>query len=114
MQFELILIIFCIYNVKSEAKNATIDVCPPEKKFCLNGGKCRVINKQDIVCACLPGYSGLFCEIAPGTTSTTSATQTVKPVALENCPSNANICLNSGKCLIFNWDRVWKMVLLVY
>lgn len=31
------------------------------KSLCLNGGRCQV-NNHTIQCACLPGFTGLFCE----------------------------------------------------
>ncbi|KAK3917193.1 CUB and sushi domain-containing protein 2 [Frankliniella fusca] len=39
--------------------------CRDDPAICKNGGTCKSLGTESIVCACLDGYSGAFCEIPP-------------------------------------------------
>jgi len=101
-----------------------LNVCAPG--ICLNGGTCYQITYSLALCACPPGYSGVYCNIAPSfitpvtvapvtltpTTSgpitittaapVTATTVTVAPVTTTAAPAtfcSANPCMNGGLCV---------------
>ncbi len=34
---------------------------------CQNDAVCSLINNEEVLCSCTPGYSGLYCEIGKST-----------------------------------------------
>ena len=61
---KLFIFFFCIYNVKSQLTTTapTVTVCQINN-VCKNNGTCLVINNQDIICTCQPGFTGRLIQI---------------------------------------------------
>lgn len=87
-----------------------LNVCAPG--ICLNGGTCYQITYALALCACPPGFSGVYCNIGGSVvtvnpitsipTTTTAAPITVVPVTVTAAPVSfctTNPCLNGGACV---------------
>jgi hypothetical protein len=87
---KLLVLIFCIYNVKSQitfaplstgtttvsirqtttivafgtlstaSTAAPISACPTTLNYCKNGASCSLLNGRDIICTCIVGFTGLL------------------------------------------------------
>jgi hypothetical protein len=83
---------------------SALAACPAGSTICKNGAQCYIVNGASILCVCAPNWSGSFCEIPVGTTTTTPAatTTTAAAPAVAACPAGSTICQNAGQCYIIN------------
>ena len=114
----LLLQVLCIFISVQNLRSQTIGElkpCPSDKKFCQNGGRCLVFQDRDIFCACMPIFTGQFCEISVLTNSPVTPTSTLttllstsSAITVENllCPNNVNICKNGGLCRISSGNLI--------
>lgn len=83
----------------------TIPLC--SSGICRNGGICTQISYNIATCTCVNGFTGIYCNVPPVTTTTvaptttTASTTTVATTTVNSisaCPANLQICQNQGTC----------------
>ncbi|XP_013166449.1 PREDICTED: protein crumbs, partial [Papilio xuthus] len=81
------------YGVPGRAPNCTGAAGACEAGVCLNGATCTRLADR-INCTCAPGYKGVYCELATGTTA--AAGKALSDLKAERCASAP--CVHATAC----------------